>query len=153
VNRNPRRSDGEPTAINSIVTAKMRRALIGPTPIQSRLIETAARCAQEQDDQSILYQHSVFCQTCLPHRNPGDDVRVWERVNGRTHLEVMAGKAMHPKQERLVVADCNRKWPGLQWTRFQDRINCDYRRATTGLSATETAIHRSGLQSISPGRN
>ena len=102
MNRNPRRSDGEPTAINSIVTAKMRRALIGPTPIQSRLIETAARCAQEQDDQSILYQHSVFCQTCLPHRNPGDDVRVWERVNGRTHLEVMAGKAMHPKQERLV---------------------------------------------------
>jgi hypothetical protein len=102
VNRNPRRRDGEPTAINSIVTAKMRRALVGPTPIQSRLIETAARCAQEQEDQSILYQHSVFCQTCLPYRDPGDDIRVWERSNGRAHLKVLAGEAMHPREGRFV---------------------------------------------------
>ena len=102
MNRNPRRRDGEPTAINSIVTAKMRRALVGPTPIQSRLIETAARCAQEQEDQSILYQHSVFCQTCLPYRDPGDDIRVWERSNGRAHLKVLAGEAMHPREGRFV---------------------------------------------------
>jgi hypothetical protein len=80
----------------------MRRRLVGPTPIQSRLIETAARCAQEQEDQSILYQHSVFCQTCLPYRDPGDDIRVWERSNGRAHLKVLAGEAMHPREGRFV---------------------------------------------------
>jgi hypothetical protein len=80
----------------------MRRRLVGPTPIQSRLIETAARCAQEQKDQSILYQHSVFCQTCLPYRDPGDDIRVWERSNGRAHLKVLAGEAMHPREGRFV---------------------------------------------------
>jgi len=96
------RAAGELLAIDSIATPRLRRDLVGPTPIQSRLLETAARYAQEQDDQSILYQHSVFCQTCLPYRDPGDDVRVWERVNGRAHLKVLAGEAMHPKEERFV---------------------------------------------------
>jgi hypothetical protein len=96
------RSAGELLAIDSIATPRMRRDLVGPTPIQSRLLETAARYAQEQDDQSILFQHSVFCQTCLPYRDPGDDVRIWERVNGRAHLKVLAGEALHPKEERYV---------------------------------------------------
>jgi hypothetical protein len=96
------RSAGELLAIDSIATPRMRRDLVGPTPIQSRLLETAARYAQEQDDQSILFQHSVFCQTCLPYRDPGDDVRIWERVNGRAHLKVLAGEALHPKEERFV---------------------------------------------------
>lgn len=96
------RRQGELTAIGGFVTPKMRRDLAGPTRIQNRLLETAARCAQEQDDQSILYQHSVFCQTCLPYRDPGDGVRVWERSNGRAHLRVLAGEALHPKEERFV---------------------------------------------------
>lgn len=96
------RSAGELLPIDGIVTPRMRRRLVGPTSIQSRLIETAARCAQEQEDQSILYQHSVFCQTCLPYRDPGDDVRVWERSNGRAHLKVLAGEAMHPREGRFV---------------------------------------------------
>jgi hypothetical protein len=96
------RSVGELLPIDGIVTPRMRRRLVGPTSIQSRLIETAARCAQEQEDQSILYQHSVFCQTCLPYRDPGDDVRVWERSNGRAHLKVLAGEAMHPREGRFV---------------------------------------------------
>jgi len=96
------RSAGELLAIDSIVTPRIRRSLVGPTPIQSRLVETAARCAQEQEDQSILYQHSVFCQTTLPYRDPGDDVRVWERSNGRAHLKVLAGEAMHPREGRFV---------------------------------------------------
>ena len=96
------RSAGELLPIDGIVTPRMRRRLVGPTPIQSRLIETAARCAQEQEDPSILYQHSVFCQTCLPYRDPGDDIRVWERSNGRAHLKVLAGEAMHPREGHFV---------------------------------------------------
>ena len=78
-----------------------------PSRIQRRLIESSV--AIEQDDpESVLFQHTVFCQTGLPYRDPGDDVREWERVNGNAHLEVIAGKVMHPEQGRLVPL-------GLPW--------------------------------------
>ena len=35
----------------------------------------------ETGPEAILYQHSILCQTGLPYRNPGDDVRSWERRN------------------------------------------------------------------------
>jgi len=76
------------------------KALKGPSPIQQRLLNVAAIMIEEPEN--VLFQHSVFCQTSLPYRDPGEDVRIWERVNGKTHLEVLAGKAMHPKEERLV---------------------------------------------------
>ena len=44
-------------------------------------------------DSQILYQHSVLCQTCLPYRDPGDDVRLWSRRNGYARLELQAGRA------------------------------------------------------------
>jgi hypothetical protein len=37
-----------------------------------------------------------------PYRDPGPATRVWERLNGKAHLEVLAGKAMHPEKGRLV---------------------------------------------------
>ena len=73
-----------------------------PTPIQRRLIEARVDNVENPDGRSLLYQHSVFCQAYLPYRNPGDDVREWERQNGDVHLEVRAGKAMHPTERRLV---------------------------------------------------
>jgi hypothetical protein len=70
------------------------------TIIKDRLIETAGLLGD--DEQDVTFQHSILCQTCLPYRDPGDDVRVWERINGAAHLEVLAGKAMHPELGRLV---------------------------------------------------
>jgi hypothetical protein len=70
------------------------------TIITDRLIETAGLLADE--GQPVTFQHSILCQTCLPYRDPGDDVRLWERVNGTTHLKVLAGDAMHPELGRLV---------------------------------------------------
>lgn len=58
--------------------------------------------ATQDDPVSILYQHTVFCQTGLPYRNPGDDVLTWERLNGGVHLKLRAGDAMHPELGRLV---------------------------------------------------
>ena len=63
-----------------------------------RIIEAAA----DMDPKTLLYQHTVFCQASLPYRDPGDEVRTWERLNGNVHLEVNAGKAMHPQKKRLV---------------------------------------------------
>ena len=50
----------------------------------------------------LLFQHTVLCQTCLPYRDPGDDVRTWERRNGRVHLKVLAGEALHPVLREFV---------------------------------------------------
>jgi hypothetical protein len=32
--------------------------------------------AEGGDDPKILFQHSVLCQTCLPYRDPGKDIRL-----------------------------------------------------------------------------
>jgi hypothetical protein len=76
---------------------KRPRAIV--TPIRQRLIEAAAR---ETELQSVLYQHTIFCQTGLPYRDPGDDVRTWEQNNGIAALKVTAGEAMHPQLGKFV---------------------------------------------------
>jgi hypothetical protein len=83
------------------ISVNSRRAPL--SPIKKRLIDGAALRIESPDDpQSLLFQHTVLCQTCLPFRDPGDDVRTWERLNGTVHLKVNAGEAMHPEQGRLV---------------------------------------------------
>ena len=84
--------------------------------IALRLIDAA----DNADPQTILYQHTVFCQTGLPYRDPGDAVRAIQRINGNIGLEVTAGKAWHAPQgqfvevgipfgtkPRLILADIN----------------------------------------------
>jgi len=52
--------------------------------------------------EQIAYQHTVLCQTCMPYRNPGDAVRVWEREQGNVALRVEAGTAHHPETNRWI---------------------------------------------------
>lgn len=104
--RGKRAGQGKAVAIGDtdIMREFERRArlhLKPPTPTERRVIE-AASLADDDIALSLLYQHSALCQTFLPYRDPGDDARSWERVNGKVHLEVLAGKAMHPIQERLT---------------------------------------------------
>jgi hypothetical protein len=77
-------------------------AKAGRTRIRERLIDAAVLLESPNDPLSVLYQHSVLCQTCLPFRDPGDDARVWERVNGGVRLKVLAGEAMHPERGDFV---------------------------------------------------
>ena len=70
------------------------------TPIQRRLLSMPT--PEEDEDISILYQHSVLCQTSMPYRNPGDDIRLWERMNGIVHLEIQAGRALNPETSKFV---------------------------------------------------
>ena len=53
-------------------------------------------------DSSILYQHSVLCQTCLPFRDPGEATRTWERANGLVSLVVAAGQAFDPDTRKFL---------------------------------------------------
>jgi hypothetical protein len=66
----------------------------------SRILGAADAVAD--DPETILFQHTVFCQTGMPYRNPGEKVRSWERVNGTATLKIIAGEAMHPELCRFV---------------------------------------------------
>ena len=57
---------------------------------------------QDEEAQSILYQHSVLCQTCMPYRDPGEAVRLWQRKNGMVRLELQAGRLLDPTTEDFV---------------------------------------------------
>ena len=45
-------------------------AMTLPSRIQQRLIRSAVEIEADDPD-AILFQHTVFCQTGLPYRNPG----------------------------------------------------------------------------------
>jgi hypothetical protein len=70
--------------------------------IQKRIIDTAGLLAESDEKQPITFQHSILCQTSLPYRDPGPDVRRWKRRQGDAVLEVEAGRAMHPEKGDFV---------------------------------------------------
>jgi Plasmid encoded RepA protein len=72
-----------------------------PSRTQQRLIQSAGAIAAD-DPVEVLFQHSVFCQTGLPYRDPGPDIRLWQRSQGAAHLEVEAGRAFHPDKGNFV---------------------------------------------------
>jgi Plasmid encoded RepA protein len=67
--------------------------------IQERLVSMPA---QTEDTETVLYQHSVLCQTCMPYRDPGDEVRIWQRRNGIIRLELQAGRLLDPNLDDFV---------------------------------------------------
>ena len=75
-----------------------QKSLKALTPVQKRLLEANDR---PNGAPVQLYQHTVFCQTSLPYRDPGD-AREWERTNGKVSLKVKAGEALHPTEHLWV---------------------------------------------------
>jgi len=71
------------------------------TLVQKRAMESSIDIALYPPE-DIAYQHTVFCQTCLPYRNPGDEVRVWERKQGQVLLRVEAGAALNPETDSFI---------------------------------------------------
>jgi hypothetical protein len=69
--------------------------------VERRLLRSSLAIGTQPSD-SVLYQHTVFCQNGLPYRNPGDGCREWERRNGDVSLRVVAGEAIHPETGEWV---------------------------------------------------
>jgi Plasmid encoded RepA protein len=91
------------------------------TPVQFRRLATGAEILDNPAER-IAYQHTVFCQTCLPYKNPGDEVREWERIQGAVLLKISAGEVCVPgskafkkvglpfgSRPRLILAHLNRQ--------------------------------------------
>lgn len=77
--------------------AEGRRPL---STVKRRTIESSVKISATTPDE-ILFQHTVFCQTVLPYRDPGPEVRTWERQQGNVKLFIEAGKAYDPATEHL----------------------------------------------------
>lgn len=76
------------------------------TLVQTRLIDAMGNLGGPADE--ITYQHSILCQTALPYRNPGFEVRDWDRRQGNASLRVNAGEACDPETGKWVKL-------GLPW--------------------------------------
>lgn len=74
--------------------------------VHRRLIEPIE--TDQDNEQKLAYQHTVFCQAGLPYRNPGEDVRKWHREQGAVSLRIEAGSARHPKTRKWIEL-------GLPW--------------------------------------
>jgi len=72
------------------------------TPIKRRLIENSVKIGAKLAD-DILFQHTVFCQTVLPYRDPGPEVRIWEREQGNVSLSIEAGRAKNPQGKFVPI--------------------------------------------------
>ena len=68
--------------------------------VLTRLVDTSVEIARAPPS-AITYQHTVLCQIGMPYRNQGMS-RLWERRNGRVHLRIEAGSALHPVQAQFV---------------------------------------------------
>jgi len=71
------------------------------SPVKRRVIESSVKIRVEAPD-DIVYQHSVLCQTVLPYRDPGPDVREWERRQGNALLQIAAGKVADNRQQKFI---------------------------------------------------
>lgn len=67
----------------------------------ARLIRTSAEIALNPLE-DISYHHTVFCQTSMPYRDPGQNLRIWERRQGAAYLRIEAGSALDPHTQRFV---------------------------------------------------
>jgi hypothetical protein len=98
----------EPKALGALLfelpAVKAAKKVNTMSRVHRRLIEPI----EIQRDNELAFQHSVFCQTGLPYRNPGDDVRLWQRSQGTTFLEIEAGRVLHRAQKTSVPV-------GLPW--------------------------------------
>lgn len=91
------RMSEEPKTVNELLPKKFKP----PGAAIQRLFEDPLLLSSVNADSTILYQHSVLCQTCLPFRDPGDTTRTWERSNGLVSLMVAAGQAFDPDTRRF----------------------------------------------------
>ena len=70
--------------------------------VKRRMVESSVKIAATLPD-DILFQHTVFCQIVLPFRDPGPDVRIWEREQGQIFLSLEAGRAKDPQGRYVPV--------------------------------------------------
>jgi hypothetical protein len=68
---------------------------------KQRLLDTSTDIRNTPPDR-IDFLHTVQCQCGIPYKNPGDDVREWDRQQGNASLRIEAGSAIDPESGGFV---------------------------------------------------
>src|ERR1700682_3558650 len=68
---------------------------------QERLIE-ASGIVRLTPPERIDFLHTIQCQCGIPYRNPGIEVREWDRKQGGAVLRIAAGSAIDPRSGEFV---------------------------------------------------
>jgi hypothetical protein len=68
---------------------------------QRKLIEASALIEAVRPER-IDFLHTVQCQCGIPYKNPGDQVREWDRKQGNAVLRIEAGAAIDPRSGEFV---------------------------------------------------
>jgi hypothetical protein len=63
---------------------------------QQRILDTSTAIRSDPPER-IEFLHTVQCQCGIPYKNPGDDVREWDRKQGNASLRIEAGSAIDPR--------------------------------------------------------
>ena len=71
------------------------------TRSQERLVR-ASELIRHAPPGRIDFLHTIQCQCGIPYRNPGDEVREWDRKQGEAILRVEAGSALDPRTGQFV---------------------------------------------------
>lgn len=71
------------------------------TPQQRRLLDTSV-AIRTAPPERIDFLHTVQCQIGIPYRNPGDQVREWDRKQGNASLRIEAGSVIDPETGNFV---------------------------------------------------
>jgi hypothetical protein len=72
---------------------------IVPKVLPPAILKLPARSQTAEDQSELCFQHSVFCQTGLPYRDP-KDAREWDRQNGFAALHIDAGFLFNPRTHK-----------------------------------------------------
>ncbi len=71
------------------------------TPQKRRLLD-ASTAIRTDPPQRIDFLHTIQCQIGMPYKNPGNQVREWDRKQGNATLRIEAGSAIDPKTGDFV---------------------------------------------------
>jgi len=77
------------------------RVLPSLSKVEKRALEKSVQISLDPP-KDITFQHTILCQTSLPYRDPGDQVREWDRRCGMAHLLIEAGSALNPETDEFV---------------------------------------------------
>jgi hypothetical protein len=69
---------------------------------QEKLLDASA-LIRTVPPERVDFLHTIQCQIGLPYKNPGDDVREWDRKQGTASLRIEAGSAIGPRGDFVHV--------------------------------------------------
>ena len=72
------------------------------TPVQNKRLNSLIQLTEKPGEiEDAAFLHSILCQTFLPYRDPGNDVREYERMQGHAVLLLKAGEVLNPATKRF----------------------------------------------------